>query len=196
MTSRRRRGGYRSSRPSSAEIPEVLDALGWPPPLIRGVTLLGTRVSVAVSVDLDAHLWRLESDCAYPILDPDDLKIFEWPVGKAASPPTAVAVVGAISHEGHLTRDRLTNARKWRGFGATAVVVDIHEKPTPDLMMECAYAGIAVVQHDHEEAVNLLLAGQEGRLQTARRTLTDRWIEEQLYGRLLAEGRLPDALLV
>jgi hypothetical protein len=157
------------------------------------MSLFGTRVSIVVSVDREAHRWRVARRCAHRIVDLDDIHRFEWLEGRPVSPPSPVTVVGVLAREGRLTGRRLSTAGKWRGFGATAVLMSMSEAPSEALMLECSFAGIAVVQLQPREEARLVLAGQPGRRPPARRTVVDRWLEETLYGRLLAEHRLPAA---
>ncbi|WP_319461277.1 hypothetical protein [Micromonospora sp. RTP1Z1] len=170
------------------------EALGWPGVVVPDVSLLGTHVSVVVVPDVAAHEWRLENRCAEPLLDPDSLTMWEWPEGRGLFPPSAVSIHGVLTGVGRSVRSALSGARKWRGFAATAVALPSGEAASDDLLLECSYSGIAVVCEDQDEA-KVIQPGHDGRLATARRTTVDRWIEEKLYGRLLADADLADALL-
>ncbi|SCL43284.1 hypothetical protein GA0070615_6370 [Micromonospora aurantiaca] len=188
----RSRGGCLPSRSTALGLERAAEALGWSGFVVPDVSLLGTRVSIVVSLDAAAHQWRLEHGCAEPLLDPDELTIWEWPEGRGVFPPSAVSIMGVLAHRGRSVRAAICSARKWRGFGATALLLTQDDDSSPDLLLECAYSGIAVVREDRDEAT-VLQAGRDGRVATARRTTVDRWVEEQLYGHVLAQ--LPDALL-
>lgn len=193
MTSRQR-GSCLPSRSTAPCMERAAEALGWSGVVVPDVSLLGTHVSVVVVRDAAAHEWRLENRCAEPLLDPDSLAMWEWPQGRGLFPPSAVSIQGVLAGVERSPRNALSTARKWRGFAATAVALPSVAAASRDLLLECSYSGVAVVCEDQDEA-RIIQPGHAGRLATARRTTVDRWIEEKLYGRLLADAELADALL-
>jgi hypothetical protein len=165
----------------------AVTALGWTGLAVPGVALLGTRVTLVVSVDAAAHAARADAG-AGPMLDIDTLAIWEWP--ESAAPPPVVALVGALigtpvgAPAAPATWRRAAAAgRRWAPFTATAI--HLAGPASPLCRLECGYAGIAVVV-----GPDLVLPGRAGRAWGARRRALDRWVEEWVYRRLLSDGVL------
>jgi hypothetical protein len=164
----------------------AVTALGWTGLAVPGVALLGTRVTLVVSVDAAAHAARAGTGDG-PMLDIDTLASWEWP--ESAAPPPVVALVGAVigTPAGAPVppaawRRATAAARRWAAFTGTAI--HLTGPASPLCRLECGYAGIAVVGPD------LVLPGRAGRAWGARRRALDRWVEEWVYRRLLSDGVL------
>jgi hypothetical protein len=167
-------------------------ALGWPGLALPGVRLLGSAMVPVLAVDLAAHERRRQAGCAAPMSDVDTLAVWEWPQAREACPPTATRLLGVLVPAGRSWAAAAATARRWAGFGATAILLPTDEA-TELCRLECGYAGIAIagtVPGADAGAVRLLQAGRPGRSEKARRRTLDRWVEEQLYGRLLIAGVL------
>jgi len=166
-------------------------ALHWAGELVTDVRLFGTRIAAVLIVDQAAHTVRQGMGCAAAELDPATLAIWEWPEGRDAFPPTVAALVGVlVPVDGRGARRAVATARGWSGFCSSAVLLDDTTAATEDLRLECVFADVALVAADPPGGATLIQPGQVGRAATARRTTLDRWVEEQMYGRLLADGVL------
>jgi hypothetical protein len=170
-----------------ARLAAATEALSWPGVALPGVRLLGTRVVPVVAVDRGAHRRRQRAGGAAPMLDVDTLAVWEWPQAREACPPTVVRLLGVLVPAGRSWAAAAATARRWTGFCATAILLPTDEA-TELCRLECGYAGIAVA--GGTDSVRLLQAGRPGRSAKARRRTLDRWVEEQLYGRLLTAGVL------
>ncbi|MFI5898042.1 hypothetical protein ACIA5D_48965 [Actinoplanes sp. NPDC051513] len=181
--------------PGQLSLPDLAtDALGWQGFLVSRVALLGTVTSMVVRFDRDAHIARQERGTAQPMLDTDTLAMWEWPQADETFPRSVISVVGVLAHEAQSVKTLVGTARKWRGFSASAVLVPSGRRLSKQQQLECAYSGIAVVAGTGQR-VEVLQQGFPGRLANARRTVADRWVEEQLYGTLLSRAESPDAML-
>lgn len=170
------------------------DVLGWQGHLVSDVTLLGTVTSMVVSFDHQAHARRLETGAAQPVLDADTLAMWEWPQAQGDFPPSVTSVVGVLANHGQAVTARVSTARKWRGFSASAILLPARKAFSRQQQLECAYSGIAVLAPARGH-VELLHHGNPDRLPSSRRSVADRWVEEHLYGMLLARMESADALL-
>ena len=170
------------------------DLLGWQGHLVSDVTLLGTVTSMVVTFDHQAHARRQETGAAQPVLDADTLAMWEWPQAQGDFPPSVTSVVGVLANHGQAVTARVSTARKWRGFGASAILLPARKPFSRQQQLECAYSGIAVLTQVRGH-VELLHHGNPERLPSARRSVADRWVEEHLYGMLLARMESADALL-
>src|SRR4051794_10489491 len=70
------------------------DALGWRGVVLPQVSLFGTRASMVVAFDQDAHSERQRTGTAHPVMDADVLAMWEWPQGEGVFPPSPVSIVG------------------------------------------------------------------------------------------------------
>ena len=193
MTSRR--DGELLSRPcADLGLRRVVEALGWIGEVLPDVSLLGMRASVVVLLDRDAHAQRRQAGTDHAVTDADTLAMWEWPEAGEAFPPSAVSIVGAVARHGRDAHDLMRSARKWRGFAASGIMLPAGEVLPEDLRLECTYSGIAVARVSADQ-VEVEVDASPGRVSTARRTTIDRWLEEHLYGMLLARTDLTDALL-
>jgi hypothetical protein len=125
------------------------------------------------------------------MLDVDTLAVWEWPQSQPVCPPSVVRLAGVLVPAGRSWAGAAGTARRWAGFCATAILLPglpPGEQPAQLCRLECGYAGIGLVGGDGE--VRLMQAGRPGRSPRARRRTLDRWVEEQLYGRLLTAGVL------
>lgn len=168
-------------------------ALGWSGVLVQDVRLFDTRVAMVVDVDVDAHTARWsQADGGLPMLDGDVLAMWEWPEGREVFPSCVVSLTGVLVPVGRSWRQALTVARHWRGFAATAIVTAPGgDGVGEECLLECAYSGVAVASSQMDrESVAVVQPGRPARMATARRGTLDRWVEEKLYERLLADGVL------
>ena len=149
-------------------------ALGWAGTVVPRVKVLGVCVDVVVRVDVDAHAARREG----PVLDRDVLATWEWP--EAVREPEVVRLVGAVASGTHWRR-ALGDAVRLSGFCPVAVVGVDDER----CRLECAYAGVGLVVDGR-----VLVAPRDERAEGARRRTLDRWVEELVYQRLIADGVL------
>jgi hypothetical protein len=81
-------------------------------------------------------------------------------------------------------------ACRWSGFAAAAIVVGSRPGAYEQCALECAVAGIGIVAATAGGLLEVAQPGRPGRLPTARRRPLDRWVEEALYGELLARKML------
>ena len=183
-----------------ARLAATADALGLAGLAVPGVRMFGTRVCPVLTVDAAAHARRRQAGCAAPMLDADTLAVWEWPQSAAVCPPSVVRLRGVLVPAARPPRpDRpgrpdpswataAATALRWAGFAATALLL-----PTDDASelcrLECGYAGIGLAAVAGAD-VRLVQPGRPGRSEKARRRTLDRWVEEQLYGRLLSAGVL------
>jgi hypothetical protein len=178
---------------SSLRSARAADALGWEGHLVSGVRLLGTEVDMIVSIDHATHQRRRTIGAATPMLDSDVLSMWEWPEAVAVALPSVVSLVGVIATtpgRGAPLR-AVATARDWGGFAASAVLLNPTETVTERLLLECTYSGLGVVAVSADGAgMSVVRHGRAGRADGARRTGLDRWVEEHLYGRLLADAVL------
>ena len=198
--------------------PAAVRALDWSGHLLPDVLLLGTRAAMVVGVDRDAHARRATAGCG-PVLDYDTLAIWEWPESAGRCPPSPVRLAGVLAvaqrsaepaepawsaepaggragaraggrPAGRSVRRAVGVARRWTGFGPAAVLLPAGVDP-PSCRLECGYAGVGVVALGAgDEPARLLQPGRAGRAERSRRRTLDRWVEEQLYRRLLDSGTL------
>jgi hypothetical protein len=175
-------------------IGQAADLLGWQGEIVPDVTLLGTVTSMVVTFDRQAHARRQEDGTAQPVLDADTLAMWEWPQAEGTFPPSVISMVGVLAHHEQAVKTLVGTARKWRGFAASAILLPARKPFSHQQQLECSYLGIAVLRHarKHLEALD---PGHPERLSTARRSVADRWVEEHLYGMLLARFESADALL-
>lgn len=171
-------------------------ALGWAGQVLPGVRLLGSRVAAVLAVDAGAHERRRRAGCATPVSDVDTLAVWEWPQARDVCPPPVVRLLGVLVPAGRSWSAAAATACRWAGFGATAILLPSDEA-TELCRLECGYAGIAITGLAAGDggpaggpAVRLLQPGRPGRSERSRRRTLDRWVEEQLYGRLLTAGVL------
>jgi hypothetical protein len=151
-----------------------VEVLGWDGVLVPGFRVLGVEVDAVVAIDHDAHEQR-----SGPVLDHDVLAMWEWP--ESSPEPEVVKLVGVFS--GHEQwRKGLKAVARLGGFCAGAIIGDDDER----CRLECAYFGVSIV--DREGGV--IQHGRPGRSPRARRRTLDRWVEELVYERLLADGTL------
>jgi len=162
--------------------------LDWPGLVLPIMRLLGTRVAPVLTVDTAAHDRRRQRGIATPMLDADTLAVWEWPQAADACPPSVVRLRGVLVPAGRSWATAAATARRWAGFGATAIVLPA-DQPSELCRLECGYAGIAITAAADGE-VRLVAPGRPGRSGQARRRTLDRWLEERLYGRLLSAGVL------
>jgi hypothetical protein len=188
----------RRSSTDPARLAAAAAALGWAGLVLPGVRLLGTRIAAVLAVDATAHDHRRRAGCAVPMSDVDTLAVWEWPQAREACPPPVVELLGVLVPAGRSWAAATTTARRWAGFAATAIVLPT-DAASELCRLECGYAGIAItgaagragIGADAAGAmVRLLQPGRPGRSERARRRTLDRWVEEQLYGRLLTAGVL------
>jgi hypothetical protein len=213
----------RRSSTDPARLAAAAAALGWAGLVLPGVRLLGTRIAPVLAVDATAHDHRRRAGCAVPMSDVDTLAVWEWPQAREACPPPVVGLLGVLVPAGRSWAAATAIARRWAGFGATAIVLPT-DAASELCRLECGYAGIAITGAvrdgrrstdttdtgdstgrsgssgaagragtgaDADGAmVRLLQPGRPGRSERARRRTLDRWVEEQLYGRLLTAGVL------
>lgn len=182
--SRYRMGGHPAATAETLRQASVV--LGWDGEILPGLSIAGTRVSAVVALDHQAHQRRVAASDG-PCLDPDTLTMWEWPEGRDIYPPSPLSVVGVLAHEGRTVKALLTAARKWRGISASAVLLPPGQSMGERLLLECSYAGIAVLEQG-STGVEVVQPGSPDRLPPARRTIYDRWTEEHLYGHLLRQN--------
>jgi hypothetical protein len=175
------------TRTPVAGLPAAARALDWPGQVLADVILLGTRTAMVLQVDAEAHARRAAAGDG-PMLDLDMLTIWEWPEAAGHCPPSVVALAGVLVPAGRSWGRAVAAARRWTGFGPAAVLLPAGVDP-PGCRLECGYAGIGVVGLGAHPP-RLLQPGRPGRSEHARRRPLDRWVEEQLYQRLLASGTL------
>jgi hypothetical protein len=164
------------------------DVLGWTGIQVPNTELFGTRTHMVAAVDPD-RLTRRRRMHRTPVLDdPDTLTMWEWPDGNW--PPSPVTLAGVIVPADAAWHRGLTVASRWRGFAPTAVMLS-GMVADDDLLFEADYRGVAVVARA-PSGVRLV---QDGASRTGpRRTVVDRWVEEQLYARLIADDLLAPAV--
>lgn len=163
--------------------PAAVDALGWVGHLFPDVRLLGTRVAMVASVD-GRVLEARRAMYGRPETDPDILAMWEWP--DSEFPPSPLRLVGVLADERVVGRRGFRAARNWRGFGPTALLLD--RSVNDVLLWEAQLAGVAVLARtEADDGAQLIQAGASGRISTRERTTSDRWVEEHLLGKLLAE---------
>lgn len=172
-----------------ARLAAAAGALGWPGMTLPAQRLLGTRVVPVVTVDAAAHDRRRRDGSAGPMLDVDTLAVWEWPQAAGTCPPSVVRLRGVLVPAGRSWAAAAATARRWAGFAAAAIVLPTDEASRL-CRLECGYAGIAIAAASPERGVRLIQPGRPGRSDRARRRTLDRWLEEQLYGRLLSAGVL------
>jgi hypothetical protein len=183
-----------ASMGADPQVIQAADLLGWQGHLVTDVTLLGTVTSMVVTFDHQAHARRQEAGAAQPVLDADTLAMWEWPQAQGNLPPSATSVVGVLADHGKAVTARVSTARKWRSFSASAILLPARKAFSRQQQLECAYSGIAVLTQVRGH-VELLHHGHPERLPSARRSVADRWVEEHLYGMLLARMESADAFL-
>ena len=164
-------------RDSGAEQRTAAGVLGWSGTVVPRMKLLGVRPDVVVRVDHAAHARRLATGDA-PVLDRDVLATWEWPESVRA--PEVVRLVGALGTGTHWRR-ALGDAVRLSGFCPVAIVGVDDER----CRLECAYAGVGLVADGR-----LVVPTSGGRAVGARRRTLDRWVEESVYQRLIADGVL------
>jgi hypothetical protein len=152
----------------------VFAALGWVGALVERVVVLGVRVDVVVRVDAVAHAARRVG----PVLDRDVLATWEWP--ESVREPEVVRLVGVLATGAHWRR-ALGDAVRLSGFCPVAIVGVADER----CRLECAYAGVGLVVDGL-----VVVEPRSGRAAGARRRTLDRWVEESVYQRLIADGVL------
>ena len=148
--------------------------LGWDGTVVPGVRLLGVRVDVVVEIDHAAHRERHWG----PVLDRDVLATWEWP--EVVAEPGVVKLVGVVASGAHWRR-ALGDAVRLSGFCPVAIVGVADEA----CRVECAYAGVGLVVDGR-----VVEPPRAGRAEGARRRTLDRWVEETVYARLIADGTL------
>lgn len=156
------------------------DALGWPGVLVPRMKVFGVLADVVVRVDRAAHTARRARGLG-PELDRDVLATWEWPESALVRAPEVVSLVGALG-VGSTWRRALATAVRLDGFCATAIAVDDADE---ECRLECGYLGVGLVVDGR-----LVDRGRTGRSPEARRRTLDRWVEELVYERLIADGSL------
>jgi hypothetical protein len=190
------RGSLSHGAPTRDTLAGAAEALGWPGLVLPAVRLLGTRVTAVVTIDRHAHEMRRAAGCAAPVLDVDTLAVWEWPQSAGSCPPSVVALRGVLVPAAHPARPERAwvtaagTARRWAGFAGTALLLPADDA-SELCRLECGYAGIGLTANT-ATGVRLIQPGRSGRSEKARRRTLDRWVEERLYGRLLAGGVLVD----
>lgn len=169
-------------------VTQATDALGWAGVVLAGVSLLGTRTTMVVGVDAAAHHRRRESGCAVPESDRGRLAAWEWPQLRDVMAPTVVTLRGVLVPATGGRRRALGTACRWNGFCSTAVLVSEPVTRRRDFLAECSRYGVGVTSSEVDGRVTLAQPGRSGRSAAARRSWLDRWVEEQVYGRLLDGG--------
>lgn len=158
------------------ELRTATDALGWSGTVVPQVKVLGVWADLVVRVDHAAHAARQASGHG-PMLESDVLAMWEWPEARRA--PEVVRLVGLLVG-GTSWRRALTSACRLAGFGPVAIVGVDDER----CRLECSYFGVGLIGVDGA----LVEAGRSGRSEGARRRTLDRWVEESVYARLIADG--------
>jgi hypothetical protein len=163
------------------ELRNATDVLGWVGTVVPQVKVLGVWADVVAHVDRVAHASRQASGQG-PMLERDVLAMWEWPEARRA--PEVVRLVGLLVG-GTSWRRALTAACRLAGFGPVAILGVDDER----CRLECSYFGVGLVAVDGA-SVRLVEAGRSGRSEGARRRTLDRWVEESVYARLIADGVL------
>lgn len=163
-------------------------ALGWDGVTLPELSLFGCRLVPVVVVIDEIHRVR-HRDGDGPELDSDTLTLWEWPQSTAPAP--AVRLSGALFPSGRGFRRALTDARRWRPFGPSAVVAPAPVVADQVSRWECALDGVGLAPAEPGPATVLdVVSAEGGRRAPARRRTIDRWIEESLYAHVLAVGLL------
>lgn len=168
---------------STAE--RAAEAIGWAGHVVPDVHLLGTNVTMIAAVDDTTLTRRRALHPAAMTGDPDMLALWEFGGG---FPPSPVRLAGVVVPVARSARQALRVAADWRGFGPTALLL-AGAVAGDDLLLEADYAGVWVVARTTSGGVRVVQEGAAS-ASAARRTTTDRWVEEHLYARLLGGGVL------
>lgn len=161
--------------------------LGWGGLALPSLTLLGCRILPVVRIDTRLHHARIISGDG-PQQDRELLEIWEWPQAAGHVPASPLAISGVL-RPATTWRRGLAIARRWRGFGPTAVLTG----PTTvdeTCRLEFEFPGVGLVTTDPNGEPALAVPAATGRQHPARRRVLDRWVEETLYAHTLATGAL------
>jgi hypothetical protein len=166
----------------------AVKALGWAGHAVGRTKILGVWVYPVVSVSGEAHQRRALAGQG-PVLDLDVLETWDWPETGPQRLPEVVRLRGVLSVRGSW-RQAFSEVTRLRGFCADAIIVKADQLTKIErdrCELECSFADTALVYHS-ADSTNVRLPGRGGRSSGARRRTLDRWVEELIYQRLLADG--------
>jgi hypothetical protein len=161
--------------------------LAWNGVMLRGVQVFSTAADMVVTVDGE-NLSRRRAIHPAPCLSIDDLELWET-IPELQGPPSPLTLVGVLFDEQTAMQGTaLPSAFQWRGFAATAMR---SRKPTRKRLRQAWHYGVSVLTPEDTGGWRLVQAG--GPRTGARRTVIDRYLEEQLYSHVI-RSRLVDRL--
>lgn len=182
-----RRGGLLIHADRDSEAPEerALHVLGWSGSLVRNITLFGSRVSVLVQIDEEAHAFRQRTNTP-PVPDRASVAIWEWP--ELTAPPSVVAL-SAVMATGSRWQQGMKVVSGFAGFSSTVLLLT-QDTPAPrSCLADAERYGVWVVRAGSSDTL-VEYRGRVGPVATARPTTVTRWIEELVYARLIEDGLL------
>lgn len=164
--------------------------IGWGGSTLPPLVVLGKKVIPVVQF-LPAAFERLERG-ERPELDGDNLSMWEsWPVeDHFPAPGQPLRMIGFASI--FQWPAAFASARQLSGFGAGMIITGLNGQARvgAQRLLAADSASITVAHRGHQGEVEVQTVGRIGPSDRATRTLTTRWLEEQIYRHALDSGTL------